>query len=31
VARGDHEVRERLAAYRASQTDAVLAAPDPSA
>ncbi|HKX48642.1 MAG TPA: 5-(carboxyamino)imidazole ribonucleotide mutase [Gaiellaceae bacterium] len=31
VARADPSVRERLAAYRASQTDAVLAAPDPSA
>jgi 5-(carboxyamino)imidazole ribonucleotide mutase len=31
VARGDAGVRERLAAYRASQTEAVLAAPDPSA
>jgi 5-(carboxyamino)imidazole ribonucleotide mutase len=31
VARADEGVRERLATYRASQTDAVLAAPDPSA
>jgi 5-(carboxyamino)imidazole ribonucleotide mutase len=31
VARADVGVRERLAAYRASQSDAVLAAPDPSA
>jgi len=31
VARGDEGVRERLAAFRESQTDAVLAAPDPSA
>src|SRR4029450_1399520 len=31
VARGDDGVRDRLAAYRASQTEAVLAAPDPSA
>jgi 5-(carboxyamino)imidazole ribonucleotide mutase len=31
VARSDDGVRERLAAFRASQTDAVLAAPDPSA
>jgi 5-(carboxyamino)imidazole ribonucleotide mutase len=31
VARGDAGVRERLAAYRESQTEAVLAAPDPSA
>ena len=31
VARGDDAVRERLAAYRESQTEAVLAAPDPSA
>ena len=31
VARSDESVRERLAAFRASQTDAVLAAPDPSA
>ena len=29
VARGDEGVRERLAAYRASQTESVLAAPDP--
>jgi 5-(carboxyamino)imidazole ribonucleotide mutase len=31
VARSDEGVRERLAAFRASQTEAVLAAPDPSA
>jgi 5-(carboxyamino)imidazole ribonucleotide mutase len=31
VARADEGVRERLATYRASQTEAVLAAPDPSA
>ena len=31
VARSDDGVRERLAAFRASQTEAVLAAPDPSA
>ena len=31
VARGDEGVRERLAAYRASQTESVLAAPDPAA
>jgi 5-(carboxyamino)imidazole ribonucleotide mutase len=31
VARVDADVRERLAAYRASQTATVLAAPDPSA
>ncbi len=31
VARSDEDVRERLAAFRASQTEAVLAAPDPSA
>ena len=31
VARSDESVRERLAAFRASQTEAVLAAPDPSA
>ena len=31
VARSDESVRERLAAYRARQTEAVLAAPDPSA
>jgi 5-(carboxyamino)imidazole ribonucleotide mutase len=31
VARADEGVRERLVAYRASQTDAVLATPDPSA
>ena len=31
VARSDAGVRERLAAFRASQTEAVLAAPDPSA
>jgi 5-(carboxyamino)imidazole ribonucleotide mutase len=31
VARSDVTVRERLAAYRARQTEAVLAAPDPSA
>jgi 5-(carboxyamino)imidazole ribonucleotide mutase len=31
VARRDEAVRERLAAYRASQTESVLAAPDPSA
>jgi 5-(carboxyamino)imidazole ribonucleotide mutase len=31
VARSDERVRERLAAYRARQTEAVLAAPDPSA
>src|SRR5262245_1112461 len=31
VARGDEGVRERLAAFRESQTDAVLKAPDPSA
>jgi 5-(carboxyamino)imidazole ribonucleotide mutase len=31
VARGDEGVRERLAAFRARQTDSVLAAPDPSA
>ena len=31
VARSDEAVRERLAAFRASQTESVLAAPDPSA
>jgi len=31
VARSDAGVRERLAAFRASQTESVLAAPDPSA
>jgi 5-(carboxyamino)imidazole ribonucleotide mutase len=31
VARGDQGVRERLAAYRSSQTQTVLAAPDPAA
>ena len=31
VARGDAGVRERLASYRASQTESVLAAPDPAA
>ena len=31
VARADEGVRERLATYRASQTESVLAAPDPSA
>ena len=31
VARSDEGVRGRLAAFRASQTEAVLAAPDPSA
>jgi len=31
IARSDEGVRERLAAFRASQTEAVLAAPDPSA
>ena len=31
VARSDGGVRERLAAYRARQTESVLAAPDPSA
>jgi len=31
VARADAGVRERLAAYRVSQTESVLAAPDPSA
>jgi 5-(carboxyamino)imidazole ribonucleotide mutase len=31
VARSDAGVRERLVAFRASQTEAVLAAPDPSA
>jgi 5-(carboxyamino)imidazole ribonucleotide mutase len=31
VARSDAGVRERLAAFRARQTEAVLAAPDPSA
>ena len=31
VARSDPAVRERYAAFRASQTEAVLAAPDPSA
>ena len=31
VARSDAGVRERLAAFRRSQTEAVLAAPDPSA
>jgi 5-(carboxyamino)imidazole ribonucleotide mutase len=31
VARSDEGVRARLAAFRASQTEAVLAAPDPSA
>jgi len=31
LARHDEELRERLAAFRASQTDAVLGAPDPSA
>ena len=31
VARGDDGVRERLAAFRESQTESVLAAPDPSA
>lgn len=31
VARGDDGVRERLAAYRASQTESVLSAPNPSA
>jgi len=31
VALGDEGVRERLAAFRESQTDTVLAAPDPSA
>ena len=31
VARTDKSVRERLAAYRAQQTESVLAAPDPSA
>jgi 5-(carboxyamino)imidazole ribonucleotide mutase len=30
VARSDDGVRKRLAAYRASQTEAVLAAPDPT-
>ncbi len=30
VARGDEGVRERLAAFRESQTESVLAAPDPS-
>ena len=30
VARNDEGVRERLAAFRAQQTDSVLAAPDPS-
>ena len=31
VARGDEGVRERLAAFRESQTESVLAAPDPAA
>ncbi|GIU94430.1 MAG: N5-carboxyaminoimidazole ribonucleotide mutase [Gaiellaceae bacterium] len=31
VARGDVGVRERLAAYRARQTESVLASPDPTA
>jgi 5-(carboxyamino)imidazole ribonucleotide mutase len=31
VARGDDGVRERLAAFRAAQTEAVLAEPDPAA
>jgi 5-(carboxyamino)imidazole ribonucleotide mutase len=31
VARGDDGVRERLAAFREEQTEAVLAAPDPAA
>jgi 5-(carboxyamino)imidazole ribonucleotide mutase len=31
VARGDDGARERLAAYRAQQTESVLVAPDPSA